>query len=162
MSDATPHPESPLKNPSVRRERSDVSFRGVMVVIAAALVAGLVIHVVVYSFFQGYRHRLDVERRSSFPLSAGPEMPTPPPPRLEQVDRLSGSESPPPRDEALHRYDRGGENGFVRVPIERAMERLAGKLPARDQPDEEKSRGAGGLVEDGAPNSGRLFKKEKR
>ena len=56
------------------------------------------------------------------------------------------------------RYGRAEEDGFVDIPIERAMKLLANKLPARATEDDRASR-AGGLVDGGEPNSGRLFKK---
>ena len=60
--------------------------------------------------------------------------------------------------ELLHRYGRADEDGFVYIPIDRAMKMLAKKLPARAAQDERPSR-ANGLVDGGEPNSGRLFKK---
>jgi hypothetical protein len=52
------------------------------------------------------------------------------------------------------------ENGFVRIPIEEAMTLLANKLPARPSPPARERQKENGLVDAGASNSGRLFRKE--
>jgi hypothetical protein len=154
----------PDQNPSVRYEASDASFCWVVRIVVVALVAAAIIHVGVFAFFRGYRRHLDEIDRSQSPLAPVPSQALPREPRLEQFDRLtdSGPASDSLPEANLGRYSRAQENGFVRVPIERAMEHLDGKLPARDEPSAEQTRRAGGLVDAGEPNSGRLFRKEKR
>ncbi len=154
----------PDQNPSVRYEASDASFRWVVGVVIAAIVAAAIIHAGVFTFFRGYQRRVEAVDRSQSPLAPAPSPALPREPRLEQLDRLtdSGPISDSAPEANLGRYGRTQDKDFVRVPIERALDHLVGKLPARDEPSAEQTRRAGGLVDAGEPNSGRLFRKEKR
>src|SRR5262249_10890778 len=86
-------------------------------------------------------------------------------PRLEEIDRsveIPLREGPPTRaghERRLHMYGSTPDAQFIHVPIEHAMELLAGKLPVREQSDEP-HRKDHGLVGSGDPNSGRLLRKE--
>src|SRR5436309_2622180 len=90
MPDSAPEGDGRLTHPSVRRERTDASFGGVMAVLIAAGVLGFIIHYLVLLFFYQERDKLDVARRSRFPLAPVPANGLPPEPRLEQLDRLEG------------------------------------------------------------------------
>ena len=129
-------PRTTPEHPLVHVERTDVSYRGVMWVLLASIPLAVVIHVGVFWYFRAAHEKLADDRRSTFPLAPAPVMALPRKPRLEQLDRLSGSEQDTLlRDAnqraALNSYAPGDAPGFVRVPIERAMQRLADKLPAR-------------------------------
>jgi hypothetical protein len=147
-------------NPEVRFEPKDVRLRAVLIVLGVALVAAVVIHAAVWLYFSGYRAHQDRVKASTFPLADVPADGLPKEPRLEQVDRLSDGERMPP--EAADGYGETGERGFVRVPVERAMDHLAGKLPSRKEPDADAQRRAGGLIAAGESNSGRAFRKGRR
>jgi hypothetical protein len=63
---------------------------------------------------------------------------------------------------ALDAGTRIPEHGFIRIPIRRAMDLLANKLPARQEPPVSQRRKANGLVDAGESNSGRMFREEPR
>src|SRR5262249_4444120 len=90
-------------------------------------------------FFDFRRDALAEARKSRFPLATGPTASLPPEPRLEQLDRLSNSQQPTvqaqlrARIELLNRYGATADNQLIHIPIDRAMELLAGKLPARTE-----------------------------
>jgi hypothetical protein len=168
MAEEIRHPDGRIEHPSVRSEKSDADFRWVFRLIVAAALLGVIIWVAVWWFFVGESNQLARERRSPFPLAPGPSTALPPEPRLEQLDRMVGD----PRlnvwnqqkkfEDTLAGYEDTQEKGFVRIPIERAMEYLATtkKLPARDEKAQAVPRD-NGLVGGGEPNSGRLFNRRK-
>ena len=89
----------------------------------------------------------------------------PPEPRLEQINRLEKDKvsntfaREKEKEDFLHSYGQTPEKGYVHVPIERAMDLLAGKLPARkEQPKDKQSLRENGLLDGGAPNSGQMFR----
>jgi hypothetical protein len=157
-------PDAAPVHPEIRYEKRDVRFGDIALLVAGGAIAGLILHVVIWYHFKSELRRLDVERASRFPLAAVPSDAPPRAPRLEQIDRLGG-ESEPGRarlnqqERELYRYRESSEKGFVRIPIERAMDQLAGKLPVRKTAPDAGHR-ANGLVGAGEPNSGRLFRKE--
>ncbi len=62
----------------------------------------------------------------------------------------------------LHNYGPAERSGYVHIPIERAMQLIPEKLPVRkDQPSDDQLRRQNGLVDDGEPNSGRMFREKK-
>jgi hypothetical protein len=168
MSEETHRPDGRAEHPEVRSERSDASFRAVLAVLVAAAVAGVVTHVVLLKY---YANQLDEQaeiKKSPYPLAPVPATGLPREPRLEQVDRLEGIQTPNvykrelAKEEALARYGPTSEEGFVRIPIDRAIALTAGKLPARAAPPADRRRRAGGLTDAGDPNSGRLFRRGPR
>jgi hypothetical protein len=175
MADETTPEGGHTANPEVSCEPRDVRLKPILVVLATALVAGVVIHAAVWLFFDGYRSRQDRAKASTFPLADVSSDALPKGPRLEQVKRLpppSGKGSTPspeankedeqPSRQVRDGYGKTDEAGFVRVPIERAMDHLAGKLPSRPEPDADEQRRGGGLVASGESNSGRVFRKGGR
>ncbi|HWY88603.1 MAG TPA: hypothetical protein VNX28_17960, partial [Gemmataceae bacterium] len=115
-------------------------------------------------YFNHSRDQLAESRKSPFPLATGPSRTLPPEPRLEQLDYLAEKSDfdafarQKAKLNILHTLGPTGEQGFVHIPIDRAMEFLANKLPVRSQADEANApRRDNGLVSGGASNSGRLF-----
>jgi hypothetical protein len=135
-------------------------------VLAAAGVLGVFLLFVVLLYCIHARERLAEERKSRFPLAQSPSEDLPPPPRVEQLDRLEGyRRSNVARREGINleelsRYGQTDEKGFVQVPIDQAIRHLAGRLPARKEQAEREPRD-NGLVDGGEPNSGRLFNRRK-
>src|SRR5207247_7410869 len=123
-----------------------------------------IVHVAIVFFFVGSREDLADARRSKYPLAPGPSTALPPEPRLEQLDRHEATASSRlPRFgkvkmELLHRYGRADEDGFVYIPIDRAMKMLGNKVPARGAQGERRSR-ARGLVGVGGRECGRVAKR---
>jgi hypothetical protein len=156
---------SPIANPTVRYEPSDASFRPILLIMLGAMVFMALVFGIVLEFFYRYRdYQADV-KKSSYPLAHVPANDVPRDPRLEQVNRLKGDTSSNVREreagnlKVLNSYGPTREEGFVHVPIERAMEQLLEQkaLRSRPEPSAEQQRRSSGLVDSGAPNSGRLF-----
>jgi hypothetical protein len=140
MPDEVHEGDGRLTHPSVRSERSDASFGGVLAVIVAATVLGFITGYLVLLFFHQQNDKLEAARRSTFPLAPVPASGLPPEPRLEQVDRMEGIRRSDvharqePRFEQLDSYGPTKEKGYVHIPIDRAIQFLAGKLPSRPEP----------------------------
>jgi hypothetical protein len=124
-----------------------------------------VIHGAVFAFFDRYSEHLAETNRSPYPLAPRPSTALPMPPRLEQIDRLAGSKTGADAREAaklriLNSYGNTDADGYVHIPIERAMQLAVQKklLKARPEPAVEDVRRSSGLVDAGESNSGRLFK----
>jgi hypothetical protein len=159
-----PAPTGELLHSEVRYDRSDASFWWVFgVVVAGAIVLGVFTYVI-HRFFHDYAAYQAEIKKSPYTLAPEPATSLPPEPRLEQLNRLEEvrrsdvyirEES---KEKVLASYGPAG-SGYVHIPIDRAMDRLAGKLPVRDQqPSEEQARRQNGLVDAGASNSGRMFR----
>jgi hypothetical protein len=168
MVEPTPHPEGHAEHPEIRTEASDVSFTGVAIVLGTLVVLAVIMLVVLWGFFVKQQQHESAVKRSPFPLAAQPSNTLPPEPRLEPLDRTSGVESSnvylrlEQKEEALIRYGPTHEEGYVHIPVGRAMDLLAGKLPARAAPAGEAERKAGGLTDSGESNSGRMYREGPR
>jgi hypothetical protein len=168
MVEETPRPEGRVEHPEVKTEESDVSFTAVAIVLATLLVLAVLMHVVLWGFFRKREQQESDLKRSPFPLAAQPSSSLPPEPRLEPLDRTSGVESSnvylrlEQKEALLTRYGETPEEGYVHIPVGRAMDLLAGKLPARAAPPADAERKAGGLTGSGESNSGRMYREGPR
>ena len=158
------HSAEPPEHGSVRREKRDVLFSRAIWVLVAALVIGALELWGVWRFFENRRKHQDRIDASRYPLGQPESGRLPVSPRLEQVDRLAGITGESVRrrelsDEAfLASYGTTPEEGFIRIPIERAMDLVLDDLKSRkgdERPDMSKSNG---LVGAGESNSGRLYR----
>jgi hypothetical protein len=164
------HPDGRIEHPTVRYERSDASFLGTFFILLGALVFGVILLAAVLQFFYRYRDYQARIKQSSFPLAGSPSRPLPPPPRLEQIDRLAGIETSNVYDresarlEVLDSYGPTSDAGFVHVPIERAIEALLERKTLKSRPEApaDQRRHSNGLVDAGESNAGRLFKGDPR
>ena len=168
MAEEVRHPDGRIEHPSVQTEKSDASFAGVLIILLAATgFAAIMFGVLLGVFYRWARQEADV-KRSPFPLAAQPSTTLPPEPRLEPLDRTSGVESSnvylrlEQKEEALIRYGPTAEEGYVHIPVGKAMDLLAGQLPARPARPAEAERRANGLAGSGEPNSGRMFREGPR
>jgi hypothetical protein len=154
---------SPPVRPDVRYEPRDVRFRWVLIL----AVAGCGIGVGIFFLVRGIYWATLESRVDGQPTAAAPsELPTsqlPPEPRLELLDRL---EKTPPsnvakwersEEKSLETYAPSDEKGFVHIPLQHAMQMLAGHLPVRKEADRPKFKDKG-LVDAGESNSGRMFR----
>jgi hypothetical protein len=136
-----PSGDGPPRNPSVRHERTDVEAGGILLFASGLVLLVAFTAVGVWGLF---RHFLRAGPPGETPPWAGVSQPLPPEPRLEGLDlERSGHDigrmwvEPARRQaEAEEAYLRSygwvsGEPGRVHIPIEEAMKRLAGRLPAR-------------------------------
>lgn len=166
------HPDGRIEHPSVRNEPTDASFRWIAIILLGAMVLAVVIFASVLGFFNSYNRYQSALRKSPYPLApSGKDLldKMPPEPRLEQFDRLHDIQKPnvylreATKEAVLESYGPTDEDGFIHVPIERAMKYLAGKLPARkDESKTAADKHANGLIDSGASNSGRLFREEPK
>jgi hypothetical protein len=162
-------PDGELEHPNVRFEERQVPVGWVLAIAIITCCIGAVIFVGVHFFLKSQESTLAIARKSPFPLVQHPSDKLPPEPRLEQVDRVANVKTPNvflrerAKEEILNGYGTTDEKGFVHIPIEGAMELIAGHLPVRKQPEGSETQEAtskdDGLVDAGDPNSGRMFQK---
>jgi hypothetical protein len=160
-------PPGGLQNASVRYEHSDAKFRWILGLIVGAMIFAVVVFFVILRFFDSYAAYEAKVKASQYPLATDNGR-LPPSPRLEQLNRMADIERgnvylrEEAKEEALHSYGALEEEGYVRVPIERAMDFLAqgDRLPARPVPPGDVKRRQNGLVDGGASNSGRLLREK--
>lgn len=108
-------------------ERRDVDVRRLLRFGAGLLAAAVVIHAVVAAILLGFHRAETAQPAERPPLEPGRE-PVPGPP----LEFRPAAELLAEQEEILGRtgwVDR--ERGIVHIPIERAMDRLADRLPAR-------------------------------
>jgi len=168
--EAVGRPDGQLEHRTVQYERTDASHRWIIGLFGAAVVLGVLILGGVWLFFARYREYQGEVKKSPFPLAPtlapAPSPTSPPEPRLEELDRLSGLKTPTAahvvamREAALNSYG-PAEEGFVHIPIDRAMQFLEDKLPVRAEAPEDRGKG-NGLVDAGEPNSGRMLRRSPR
>src|SRR5947209_8344746 len=160
-----PRPAGPHHD-DVRFERTDVRLRGVLIVIAAAACVASFHYSIVWWWFGRYNNYESAIKESPFPLAEQPSMKLPAEPRLEQLDRMTGRPTDAfPRLEAkedvLNTTGPTDDPGFVHIPIKRAMAIVAGRLPADKAPPPGPPKNTG-LLDEGEPNSGRVYRGERR
>jgi hypothetical protein len=167
MVEESHRPDENIEHPSVRYERTDASFRAIIILLVGATAFAVVVFFVLLVFFYDYRDYQKDIKKSPYPLATTPTTALPPEPRLEQLNRVEGYQSANvyerqlSREGILNSYGPTAEDGFVHIPIARAIDRLENKLPVRERlPDAGHRRRAGGLVGAGASNSGRMFREK--
>lgn len=154
----------PPEQPAVKYERRDVYVGWTLAVLGIFALFGAVLHYAIWTFLWSEQHDQAAARRMGFPLAEHPSRQLPPQPRLEPLepsDEERRAIMPPSvavRAEQLHSYGKTDDPGYIHVPIARAIEHLAGKLPVRKQSDKPE-RADSGLLDAGESNSGRLFRK---
>ena len=147
---------------TVHYETRDVRFRWVLSGAMILLCTGVAITVGVYFYHQAKIHAISEGR--GFPLAPHPLSELPTEPRLDPLEKLSTQVASREYHrhgemlEKLQSYGATSEKDFVHVPIDRAIEALAGQLPVRKTSVKNSLRD-NGLVDSGEPNSGRLFRK---
>ncbi len=159
------YPDGRIEHPTVEREPRDVHFRRAMWVIAGALVIGAIELWAVWRFYKNRERHEEQVNASHYPLRQRQTGELPREPRLEQVDRLAGITGESVRrreisdDELLSTYGLTPDEGFLRVPIDKAMQLVLKELHSRDQEQTSNETKSSGLVNAGESNSGRLFRK---
>jgi hypothetical protein len=167
------YPDGRIEHPHVRSEHRDVTLRPVVISLLAAMCFAALAHWIILKFFYSYRDYQQEIKQSAFPVAPSPAVTEDPrripEPRLEPVDRLAGVEKANvferelAKEKVLHSYGRTEETGYVHVPIERAMERLANQLPVREGGATKTNRyREDGLIDAGESNSGRMFRGKRK
>lgn len=147
----------------VRYEPRDVRFGWIVALIALACIIASAHYYAVLKFYGWQERAWQSQRSSPYPLVSQPSSQLPRQPRLEQIDRLENIWKEDvylrqaAQEAALAHYGPAEEKGFVRIPIQRAIEAVAGKLPVKPAslPPQ-----AGGLLDGGEPNSGRCYREK--
>ncbi len=159
--------EAEGRHPNVGYEPRDVRFRFVLITILVAICIGVAQF---YWIWQWFRDAED-QRAASIStdrLVAQPGMKLPPEPRLEQLDRIAGIETPDirhqdaPKEQQLATYGITDEPGYIHIPIDRAMELVIDQLPVRKQSAELDAIKDRGLLDSGESNAGRMFREASR
>jgi hypothetical protein len=159
--DAT-NAQGATRHPEVRYERHDVRFLAVALVIVVAIILGSAEMYAVWRLFHRSEVGLREQNVSRYPLAPDGKPGLPVAPRLEQLDRLEGNRSDQidrrklSPEGLLATYGPASEEGYVHIPIERAMDLVIGELRSRS--DEAASGNDNGLVDSGESNSGRMFR----
>jgi hypothetical protein len=154
-------PSPPVRR-GIRFEERDVRFRWVLIVAVVSSVIGGAIFVLVRGFYQVALESRP-EGQTPFASRETPTSQLPPEPRLELLDRREKTPASNVakwergEEKSLETYGPSDEKGFVRIPLQRAMQIVAGHLPARKDVDRPKYKDRG-LVDGGESNSGRMFR----
>jgi hypothetical protein len=156
-----------LEHPRVAYERSNAPLGAVLGIMAFVICFACAHYWAAREFFQGLEAHEEQQKRSHLVPALRPDPALPARPRLEQIDRFADIETPninrrmSVNEAALGGYGETDEDGYVRVPIERAMEQLVGRTPVRKQPSTKQKKGPvrdQGLINAGDSNSGRMFR----
>lgn len=131
-----------IENPDARHEHKDINFRGLAKFAIAFIVAGIVIHVLLWFVFAYFRGP-EAARAPEPSLAVEVEgRRLPPEPRLQTTPVQDLARVRAAEEEMLEGYgwvDR--ETGTVRIPIERAMDLVAKEgLPVRAPAPQEQAR----------------------
>jgi hypothetical protein len=125
-----------LGNSEPRHETSDLRLRGVILFAVGLTVVAIIVHLIIAGLMAHFGAREERHQRPVNPLAAENPDHMPPEPRLEGIDPeqrgREGERGETPDERALHRYGWVEEGKVAHIPIEEAMKRLAGKLPAKE------------------------------
>jgi hypothetical protein len=147
---------------NVKYERKDIRLGWI---VGLFLLLGGFVLCMLFVMLKFYWYQEDLEKKIKGSTEAlAPALP--PEPRLEQIDTLAGVEASnvdarlAAQEEKLNSYGPTDEKGFVHIPIQRAIETVADKLPARKPPPNGVA--SNRPVTGGAANSGRMIRGEGR
>lgn len=157
-----------FEHPAVRHERTDANARAILLILLGGSCLGVVILVGLMQYFLWYERHEDRVKRSPYPLAPAPSDAPPPQPRLEQINRVEQVEKSDvyKREESkeaiLNSYGPTTEEGYVHIPISRAMALLENKLPVRPGSGAGQQKREDGLIDAGESNSGRTYRGKPR
>lgn len=181
LPDEVTHSDGRIAHPNVSYERTDASLGWIVGLIVGAMGFAAFVHWIMLVFFYDYKgYQADIKRPNS-PL-VSPSDPTPPRPRLEQVDREFDKDKPAnvletdimameaTKLRVLESYGLTEQGDYVHIPIQEAMA-MVGKDPAKHNapyrnklsPELQKTaKWQRGLMDAGESNSGRMPRREPR
>jgi hypothetical protein len=152
-------PDERPPHPDVEFERAEPSLFGIVAVLIGFAAMFGIAGLVAWWYVAVYEPPWDGRARASH--YAMPAEPLPPEPRLEPLNEAEGIVASDIRarhlvfERLLNSYGAADEEGYVRIPIEKAIELAVEQLPvAGAAADTEKSYG---LLDGGESNSGRVF-----
>jgi hypothetical protein len=155
------HADGRIEHIRVGNEDTDVRFRAIA---AAALVIGATLAAVVGAIRLFVHEEGATDVRQAAREASGRSLTLPAQPRLDALERHDAQRSFEARSAAaekrLHDYGPAEDAGYVHVPIDKAMQKLAGGLQSQNAPKRQAK--SAGLVGGGEANSGRLFREGSR
>jgi hypothetical protein len=157
------HPDGRIEHPQVRYEHRDIWVRWTFYILGIACCIAALHYFLVLKFFWSQQAVQAKLKESPSPLATHPSLELPREPRLEQLDFHAGIVRPnvylnyAAKETQLHSYGPTDEPGFIHIPIDVAIQRVAGKLPVRERPSDIVVKD-NGLVDAGESNSGRMFR----
>ncbi len=160
------HEPAQSEHRGIRYERTDIRLRLVLALVAGAACFAVLVLFVIWQFFRFSEGGQQADERSPYsrytrPSAASSQLP--PEPRLEPLnsladvnnanvyERLAGQEK------ILHSYGPTDDKGFVHIPIDRAIQAVAGHLPVRTQPPGANALDQG-LIDSGKSASGPILR----
>jgi hypothetical protein len=157
------HPDGRIEHPSVLFEHKDANFWWILRILGGALGFAVLVYLGISVFFQWYNGYQSSIKKSPYPLAPTPSMDLPAEPRLEQLERRNEASSADvslrqQREAILNRYGATEEKDYVHIPIKDAMREVLSTLQSRKPPAGQDQHDSG-LVNGGASNSGRLFRR---
>ncbi len=123
-------------HPEFRHEKTDINPRIVIGFAAALVVAGIVIHALLWLLFDFFGTLETRAYPREYPMVQATEVRLPPSPRLQEKPREDLKALRQQEDQLLNSYTWiNQQTGAVRIPISEAMKRLVEQgFPVSDQP----------------------------
>jgi hypothetical protein len=159
-------PDERIEHPDVRYEATDIRFGWIFALIIAGCCVAATHYFLVWKFYGWQRGVQATNKASPYIPAIIPSSQLPPEPRLEQLDQLAGVESSnvfnrqAAKEKLLRNYGPADDKGFMHIPIQQAIKKIAGQLPVRKEPQKQINKDAG-LIDAGQSNSGRMFRGEQ-
>jgi len=150
----------PLQHPEVQFEAAGVRLPQILAILAGISILFLMVLFATWRHFRPPAPPNEQQLESyDFPAEHLPQRP-----HLESLDDAYGARGTRfvvkehSLEQRLHSYGTTHENGFVHVPIERAMSAVVENLPVKAVPREEAEKSFG-LLGGGGTSSGRIYEK---
>ena len=113
---------SPVDNPEVDHESTDVNVRAILGFGAALFVTAVIVHVVIWMLFLFLERREAQPVQAAYPLGVSQGVRVPPEPRLQVTPRDDLRALRAEEEQMLNSYGWVDRNaGVVRIPISEAM-----------------------------------------
>jgi len=155
------HFNGSIEHTGVQHEHTDVRFGAIA---AAALVIAATLATVVGAIRLFVHEEAATDVRRAARGASGLSLVLPVEPRLDALEPHDAERSFEAQNAAaqkrLHHYGPAEDAGYVHVPIDKAMQKLASDLQSQDVPKRQGK--SAGLVGGGEANSGRLFREGSR
>jgi hypothetical protein len=156
-SDEIGHADGRMEHTRVHHEETDVRFRAIA---AAVLMIGASLAAVVGAIRLFVHEEAATDVRQAARPGQGRSLTLPAQPRLEALQSQPSDRSFEARsataEARLHSFGPADDAGYVHIPIEKAMQKLAADLQSHQPPPRQPK--SQGLVGGGEANSGRLLR----
>lgn len=135
--------EKEIVNPGIHYERKDLRLRWILALIAGVCCFAVFHYYATWRLMWWRENAARAVNQSPYRLAPTLSTKLPPEPRLEQLDRLAKIETSDvsrmltDKEKILNSYGPTEEKGFIHIPIQEAMKRVAGTLPVRESSSNE-------------------------